>query len=224
LIIRSIDIIFSGVALVILTPLFLIIILILRFSGEGEIFYIQERIGLNNSTFGLIKFTTMLKDSEKIGTITFKNDPRILPLGAFLRKSKINELPQLINIFIGDMSLIGPRPQTKNCFNKYLLRDQIIISNLKPGLSGIGSIIFRNEEEMLDNNKLNIDYYDEVLSPYKGSVESWYSGIESIRMYFMIIFLTIWVVLFPSSQIVWKTFKTIPAPPEELKIKLNYPN
>ena len=102
---RMLDISTAFIALILLTPLFIPIILILRFTGEGEVFYFQERVGLDNKTIKIFKFATMLKNSEKIGTgiYTAKNDPRILPFGNFLRKTKINELPQIINILIGDI-------------------------------------------------------------------------------------------------------------------------
>ena len=108
---RFFDVIFSGLALLVLSPLLVPIVLILMFSGEGEIFFFQERIGKDGKVFKLFKFATMLKDSPNIGTgtVTMKGDPRILPVGKFLRKTKINELPQLLNIFFGDMSVIGPQ-------------------------------------------------------------------------------------------------------------------
>ena len=107
---RFFDIFFSGLALLVLSPLLVPIVLILRFSGEGEIFFLQERIGKGGQVFKLFKFATMLKDSPNIGTgtVTMKGDPRVLPVGKFLRKTKINELPQLLNIFFGDTSVIGP--------------------------------------------------------------------------------------------------------------------
>ena len=110
---RLFDIIFSGIALVLLSPLLLPLMFILRVTGEGEIFFPQSRVGRGGKHFKLYKFATMLKDSPNMGTgtVTVKNDPRILPIGGFLRKTKVNELPQLINIFNGDMSVIGPRPQ-----------------------------------------------------------------------------------------------------------------
>jgi lipopolysaccharide/colanic/teichoic acid biosynthesis glycosyltransferase len=116
--------------------------LILKFSGEGEIFFVQERVGKEKKLFRLFKFATMLKDSQKIGsgTVTMKNDPRVLPVGSFLRKTKINELPQLLNVFLGHMSLIGPRPQASRCFNAFPVKFQEIIIQVKPGLSGIGPI------------------------------------------------------------------------------------
>ena len=119
--IRLFDIFFSGIALLILSPIFLVLILVLKFSGEGKIFFLQERVGKSGTYFKLFKFVTMIENSSNLGTgtITIENDPRILPLGHFLRKTKLNELPQLLNVFLGDMSVIGPRPQTKRCFNAF---------------------------------------------------------------------------------------------------------
>ena len=106
---RLLDIIFSGLALLLLSPLLVAIFIILKCSGEGEVFFMQERVGRHGELFKLFKFATMLKDSPNLGTgtVTMKGDPRILPVGKFLRKTKINELPQLLNIFFGDMSVIG---------------------------------------------------------------------------------------------------------------------
>ena len=139
---RFFDILFSSLAILVLSPLFIPVILILKFSGEGEVFYKQKRVGKSMKEFDLLKFATMLKDSENLGTrdITIANDPRILPFGKILRKTKINELPQLINILFGDMSVVGPRPLVMNTFKQYDGGSQKIISSVKPGLSGIGSI------------------------------------------------------------------------------------
>lgn len=222
--IRFFDISFSALALTMLSPLLLPIILILRFSGEGEVFFYQDRVGKNFTKFRLIKFATMLKNSENIGTgtVTVKNDPRILPFGHFLRKTKINELPQLINIFLGDMSIIGPRPQTQRCFDAFNLNHQKIITKIKPGLSGIGPVIFRDEESLLENNSSNVEFYDKIISPYKGEVESWYIENYSIKNYFILIFATLWAIIRPKSKLIWKIFKNLPTPPDELKSKLNY--
>ena len=134
---RLLDIVFSGLALLVLSPLLLPIAVALRMSGEGEVFYVQNRIGRAKRPFGLYKFATMLKNSPNLGTgtVTVKHDPRVLPLGLFLRKSKINELPQLLNILVGDMSLIGPRPQTQRCFDAFPAASQIAIIKVRPGLS-----------------------------------------------------------------------------------------
>ena len=112
---RLFDILFSAVALCVLLPMLAFIAFFLRLTGEGEVFYRQWRVGKNDEPFELLKFATMLKDSPNLGTgtITQKNDPRVLPMGGFLRKMKLNEVPQLWNIFVGDMSVVGPRPLTK---------------------------------------------------------------------------------------------------------------
>lgn len=220
LLIRFFDILLSGIALIVLTPFLIPIIIILKFTGEGEVFYLQERVGKDGKIFKLIKFATMLKNSPNIGTglITVKDDPRVLPFGKFLRKTKINELPQLLNIIKGDMSLIGPRPQTKRCFNAFPPYIQDIIIKVKPGLSGIGSIVFRDEERLLEQNEdERIKFYDEVIAPYKGELEKWFMNHQNLYTYFMLIFLTIWVVLFSESNIYRRIFSDLPEVPDRLK-------
>lgn len=216
---RFFDIIFSGIALIILSPLLLPLMFILRFTGEGEVFFLQSRVGQGRKNFQLYKFATMLKDSPGMGTgtVTIKNDPRVLPVGKLLRKTKINELPQLINIFIGDMSIIGPRPQTKRCFDAFPKIFQNEIIKVPPGLSGIGSIIFRDEENMISSSNNPDKFYDDVIMPYKGSLESWYVSRKDIYSYFILIFLTIGAVLGFNSSIAWRLFKDLPSVPKELE-------
>ena len=127
--------------------------IILRLTAEGEIFYMQERYGINNTKFKIIKFATMLKNSMEMGTgsITLKNDPRVTNLGSFLRKTKINELPQIFNILKGDISFVGPRPLVKKTFMGYNKEIRCKIYKTKPGLTGIGSIVFRDEESIISN-------------------------------------------------------------------------
>jgi len=221
---RFFDIFFSSLALLVLSPLLLPIILILKFSGEGEIFFLQERIGKDGQVFKLFKFATMLKDSPNIGTgtVTMKGDPRVLPVGKFLRKTKINELPQLLNIFFGDMSVIGPRPLTAQTFSSYSAKTQEIVNKVRPGLSGIGSIIFRGEEEIMHGESASIDFYNNVIAPYKGSLEEWFVSNKNIYIYFLAIFITVWAVIFPDTKIVWRVFKNLPEPPAELKKALKF--
>ena len=216
---RFFDVVFTSLALLVLSPLMVPIVIILRFSGEGEIFYKQNRVGINGKSFGLLKFATMLKNSPNLGTgnMTVKNDPRILPLGNFLRKTKINELPQLLNIFLGDMSIIGPRPLTQDHFEGYLPDVQEAISSVRPGLSGLGSIVFRDEEEMLHQHTDAKQFYKESISPYKGSLEAWYVKNNDLLTYFTLIVLTVWVVVFSKSNAVWKIFPSLPKPPEVLE-------
>ena len=214
---RLFDILFSALALVVLAPLLIPVVVLLRLTGEGEIFYVQQRVGEGGRMFGLLKFATMLKDSANIGTgtVTVKNDPRVLPMGKFLRKTKINELPQLINILVGDMSVVGPRPQAQRCFDAFPEDVQREIVKVKPGLSGVGSIFFRDEEDLLHEVANPTDFYDQVIAPYKGELEKWYVLHATLRNYFMVIFVTAWVVVFPKSRIVWSVFSDLPAPPPE---------
>lgn len=209
---RILDVLFSGFALLVLSPLLAPIVIALRLTGEGEVFYRQQRVGRDGKLFGVYKFATMLKNSPSLGagTVTLKDDPRVLPLGHFLRKTKINELPQLLNILIGDMSIIGPRPQTQRCFDAFPTRSQVQIVRVRPGLSGIGSIVFRDEEALMHAHADAERYYDEVIMPYKGLLEEWYVANQGLWTYFACIFATVWVVAFPKSRIVWRMFPGLP--------------
>jgi lipopolysaccharide/colanic/teichoic acid biosynthesis glycosyltransferase len=225
MVIRFLDLVLSGMALVVLSPLLVPIMLLLKFSGEGEIFFAQERVGKNREMFRLYKFATMLKDSPSMGTgtVTMKNDPRVLPAGRFLRKTKINELPQLVNVFMGNMSLIGPRPQALRCFDAFPIESQDIIVQVKPGLSGVGPIMFRDEENILEGHSGTLDFYDNIIGPYKGEVEAWYVGNQKLIIYVSLILLTVWVIFFPKSDAIWELFKDLPSPPDMLKKELNFP-
>ncbi len=195
---RFFDIFFSSIALIVFSPLLLACCLVLKCTGEGEIFYSQKRTGLNQKNFNLLKFTTMVKNSENIGsgTVTLKNDPRVLPFGKFLRKTKLNELPQLLNVFFGDMSVIGPRPLAAKQFSFYDDDTKKIIGSVRPGLSGAGSVIFRDEEEILSGKDINHDeVYRTKITPLKANLETWYVENKSIFLYFKLIVLTIIVVL-----------------------------
>ena len=211
---RLLDIIVSLFTLFLLLPVFVPIVIILRLSAEGEVFYFQERIGFNNSTFKIWKFATMLKNSMNIGTgsITLRNDPRVTKFGSFLRKTKINELPQIINILKGDISLVGPRPLVTKTFSAYNKNIQSIIYNVKPGLTGIGSIIFRDEESIISNIKDEDphEFYKRVIAPYKGKLEIWYQSNCSFFLDLKLIFLTAWIILFPKSRLYEKWFKDLP--------------
>jgi lipopolysaccharide/colanic/teichoic acid biosynthesis glycosyltransferase len=221
---RLLDIIFSGLALLILSPLALPTVLILRFSGEGEVFFLQERIGKNGEIFKLFKFATMLKDSPNIGsgTVTMSADPRVLPIGKFLRKTKINELPQLLNILIGDMSIVGPRPLTAQAYDSYSDATKKTIQEVKPGLSGLGSIVFRGEEQIMQGSSASVEFYREVIAPFKGKIEEWFVANKNMYIYFAVIFITIWTVLNSKSSLIWRFFPELPEPPEVLRKPLNY--
>ena len=191
---RIFDILSSGIAIIILSPLLVPIIIGLKFTGEGHIWYRQERIGYKNKPFLIWKFATMLKNSANMpgGIMTTKKDPRLTPMGNFLRKSKINELPQLFNIFFGRMSVIGPRPVMKISFEVYPNEIQKVIYNVKPGLTGIGSIIFRDEEELISDVKNSggdlWHFYKEKIYPFKGKLEIWYQNNTSFILEMKLIF------------------------------------
>ena len=213
---RIFDIVSSSIVCIILAPFLLPIVILLRLTAEGEVFYRQERIGLNKKPFMIFKFATMLKNSSKMagGIITVKNDPRVTFMGGFLRKSKINEHPQLLNIIIGDMSVVGPRPVMKVSFESYPEDIQKVIYNVKPGLTGIGSIIFRDEEDLISNIKNDggdiWDFYKNKIYPFKGEVEIWYQNNKSFFLDIKLIFITLWVIFSPNSKIYEKLFKDLP--------------
>ena len=208
---------FSALMLsIIIMPLIIPITILLRFTSEGEVFYLQKRIGYKNKTFMIFKFATMLKNSSKMegGYITLKNDSRLTFMGSILRKSKINELPQLLNIIKGDISVVGPRPVMPVSFESYPDNIKELIYNVKPGLTGIGSIVFRDEEELITSVKDSggdiWDFYKNTIYPYKGRLEIWYQDKCSLLLDFQLIFLTIWVILFPNSRLYEELFSDLP--------------
>jgi len=213
---RCFDVFASGIAIIILSPLLIPVIIGLRFTGEGYVWYKQERLGYKNKPFLIWKFATMLKNSSNMpgGYITVKKDPRLTPMGDFLRKSKINELPQLFNIFSGKMSVVGPRPVMKVSFEAYPDDIKRVIYNVKPGLTGVGSIIFRDEEELITKVKNSggdiHEFYVNKIYPHKGNLELWYQKNKSLVLDFKIILITAWVIISPTSLIYEKLFKDLP--------------
>ncbi len=208
---RFSDLLIAGLALLLLAPILIPCIIILLFTGEHEVFYKQKRIGYKNKPFGIWKFATMLKNSPNIGTgeITLRNDPRVTKFGKLLRITKINELPQIINVLKGDMSLVGPRPLMEVSVRLYpeQIRDKIY--NCKPGMTGIGSLIFRDEEKLI-SDAIDPKAMYAAIYPYKGALEIWYQQKASLYIDFMIIFLTAWSILFPNNQLVSRVFKDLP--------------
>ncbi len=210
---RFFDIVFSLVALIILLPFFIPIIILLLLTGEHEVFYKQDRVGYKNKIFGILKFATMLKNSPNMGSkdLTTRNDPRVTSVGRFLRKTKLNELPQMINILTGDMSFVGPRPLMKSGFDRYSADMKEKVYNVRPGLTGIGSIVFRDEELVITQSKLfPEECYRDVILPHKGALELWYQQHQNFYTDFMLLFLTAWYVVFPQSKLVSKIFPSLP--------------
>jgi lipopolysaccharide/colanic/teichoic acid biosynthesis glycosyltransferase len=217
--IRALDVLLAGLALLALLPLFAVLALLLRFSGEGEVFYRQVRVGLHGRPFGLLKFATMLRNSPNIGAgeITVRNDPRVLPLGKFLRKSKLNELPQLWNIVVGDISIVGPRPMVPSTYAHYPVDAQAELNTVRPGLSGVGSLVFRDEERWLDAQDDPQAFYRSVIIPYKAELERWYVRHRSLGVYLWVIVLTVVAVLRPKTTLPWRVWPDLPPLPQELR-------
>jgi lipopolysaccharide/colanic/teichoic acid biosynthesis glycosyltransferase len=216
---RFFDILFSSVAIIILFPFMLPVMIILKLTGEHYIFYGQTRVGRYGKDFRLLKFATMLKNSPNLsgGLYTSVNDPRLLPMGRFLRKTKINELPQLINILIGQMSVVGYRPTVREHYNAYPEETKRKIYDTKPGLTGMGALVFRNEEEILQAFDDKDYFHQKIIMPYKGLLESWYVDHHELGTYFKIIVITAYILLMPNSFIWQKAFHNLPAVPAELQ-------
>jgi lipopolysaccharide/colanic/teichoic acid biosynthesis glycosyltransferase len=215
-----IDFILATISILILLPLLLTVSILLLFTGEREVFYLQKRVGYKNQYFKIWKFSTMLKNSANMGTgsLTIRNDPRVTAVGKFLRKTKINELPQIINVIIGDMALVGARPQMEVDFLKFSEDVQKVIYNTKPGITGIGSIIFRDEEKWISNAEGDPhEFYKTHIAPYKGELELWYQNHISAWTDIKLIFCTVWVIFFSKSTLPYKIFKGLPPKPENLK-------
>ena len=209
---RLTDILIAGLALIILSPILILAIIVLLITAEHEVFYYQKRIGYKNKPFFIWKFATMVKNSPNMATghITLRNDPRVTTFGKFLRITKINELPQIINVFKGDMSIVGPRPLMESGFKLYSEEIQNKIYNVKPGITGIGSLVFRDEEKLISAAEDPVAMYAKI-SPFKGALEMWYQKNASFYVDFMIIFLTAWSIVFPNNTLQNKVFKDLPA-------------
>jgi lipopolysaccharide/colanic/teichoic acid biosynthesis glycosyltransferase len=208
---RFTDILIATIALILLSPILIPSIIILLFTGEHEVFYFQKRIGYKNKVFNICKFATMLRNSPNIGTgeITLRNDPRVTAFGKILRKTKVNELPQIFNVFMGDMSIVGPRPLMEVSFKQYPDAVQQKIYNARPGITGIGSLIFRDEEKLVSDAPDPRVMYKNIYI-YKGKLELWYQQKASMYTDFMIIGLTAWSILFPENNLTGKIFKDLP--------------
>lgn len=189
--IRLFDILFSAIGLIILSPLFVILWLLIWMESKGPGLFVQERIGLNGKPFGLYKFRSMRTDSESESLITIgDNDHRITRIGHFIRKYKLDELPQLLNVLKGDMSLVGPRPEVRKYVELYTPEQRKVL-NVKPGITDYASIEYVNENELLGNADDPDRVYVEQVMPKKLELNMRYIQDRSLCQYFKIIFLTI---------------------------------
>lgn len=188
--IRFFDILFSIIGLVLLSPLFTALYLLIRIESQGGGFYSQERIGKNGKPFKLFKFRSMRIGSDKKGLITIgEKDNRITKTGFILRKYKLDELPQLWNVFIGDMSLVGPRPEVKKYTDLYT-EEQKQVLQVRPGISDWASIKYVDENKILGESKDPDDAYVNLIMPNKIKLNMVYIQHQTLGEYFKIIFTT----------------------------------
>ena len=192
---RFFDICFSGIGLLILSPLFLLVAIWVKCDSQGPVFYRQIRVGRFGKDFKLFKFRSMRVGADKKGLITVGgHDPRITRSGYFIRKYKLDELPQLINVFIGDMSLVGPRPEVRRYVDLYT-PEQLHVLDVRPGITDLASIRYRNENELLGSVDNPDRYYIEVIMPDKLRINLDYVAHHSFFGDLKIIFQTFIAIL-----------------------------
>ena len=191
ILIRFFDIVFSAFGLLILFPFFLVLSFFILVDSKGGVFFLQQRVGKGGKDFRLWKFRTMYPDSEKHGQITVgDHDDRITRPGKFLRKYKLDELPQLINVLSGEMSLVGPRPEVRKYVDLYS-EEQKNVLRVKPGITDYASIAYADESELLSRSPDPLKTYVEEIMPAKIRLNMGYINDPSLKNYFRIIFLTI---------------------------------
>jgi lipopolysaccharide/colanic/teichoic acid biosynthesis glycosyltransferase len=194
--IRILDSLFSFLGLILLSPFFLLIALVIKLSSSGPVFYMQSRIGLNGSEFKVFKFRTMRLGADKLGLITVGGrDPRVTPIGYYLRKFKLDELPQLINVLIGDMSLVGPRPEVKKYVDLYTEEEKRVLT-IRPGITDWASINYRDENVILGKSSNPEKDYIEKVMPDKLKYNMIYINKYGVMEYLKIIFITLWRIVF----------------------------
>lgn len=196
---RVFDIFFASFLLLLLLPIFFFVICWNFSTSEHEIFFRQVRIGKDGKEFNILKFATMLKGSEKMGSRGFvdENDFRLLPLGSFFRTFKINELPQLLNVIKGEMSLVGFRPLTRETYNKVISMSESVAYSVKPGITSLASIVLRNEEKLISLTRNKEKFYNEMILPLKAFLDNWWAKNNSLWNYLIILFITPLALLLP---------------------------
>ncbi len=192
---RLFDIFASGIGLLVLSPLFLVVAIWIKCDSKGPVFYKQQRVGRGNKDFWLYKFRSMRPGSDKQGLITVGGrDPRVTRSGYFIRKYKLDELPQLINVFIGDMSLVGPRPEVRKYVEMYTPA-QMHVLDVRPGITDLASIRYRNENELLEQADDPDRYYVEVIMQDKLKINLEYVAKHSFWYDIKLIFMTFWEIV-----------------------------
>lgn len=209
---RIIDIITAATMLLLTLPLCLVVAVVLKFTGERKVFYTQDRIGYRNQPFRIVKFCSMREGSDRQGSVTVRGDARVLPVGRVLRATKVNELPQLINVLLGDMSIVGPRPLVEEGFRMYPKEVQDrIFADTRPGITGLGSVVFRNEEDLLAKSEKDVyQTYLQDIMPAKGCLEIWYTTRRNTNLDLRIILSTAIRVIVPRSNIHRQLLRDLP--------------
>lgn len=188
---RLFDIIASGLGLVCLSPLFAVLAVWIKCDSKGPVFYRQVRVGRNNRDFRIYKFRSMRPDSDKLGLITVGGrDPRVTRSGYYIRKYKLDEFPQLINVFIGDMSLVGPRPEVRKYVDMYT-PEQMRVLSVRPGITSLASLHYRNENELLAQAEDPDRCYVEKVMPDKLAIDLEYVPKANLLTDIRLIFATI---------------------------------
>lgn len=197
---RTFDVVFATIAFLLLSPLFLIGCLLAKLQSRGPVFYKSKRIGKDEVTFEMYKFRTMVANADKIGgSLTTYRDTRITPIGRFLRWTKLDELPNLINVIKGEMSLIGPRPEAPE-YVKYYTEIQRQVLLVKPGITGPSQLANRDEEEKLKGQPDAEHYYITELMPKKLALDLHYVATQSIAKDIRWLLKTCWVIIFASRR------------------------
>jgi len=192
---RTFDIIASGLGLIVLSPLFLVLAIWIKLDSKGPVFYRQVRVGYKNKDFRIFKFRSMRVGSDKGSLVTIGgHDPRVTRSGYFIRKFKFDELPQLINVFLGDMSLVGPRPEVRH-YVDYWTPEQMHVLDVRPGITDPASIKFRNENELMEQAEDPEKYYIEVIMQEKIKLYLEYVEKHSFLYDIGLIFKTFWVIV-----------------------------
>lgn len=193
--IRFCDILFSLIGLLLLSPLFLIVALWIVIDNPGPVFYRQQRVGRDNKDFGLLKFRSMRVGADKMSLITIgERDPRVTRAGYYIRKYKLDELPQLWNVFIGDMSLVGPRPEVRRYVDLYTPEQQKVLS-VRPGITDYASIEYIDENRLLAQSANPDKTYIEEIMPAKIALNMRYINHRTLGEYLKIIFLTFYNIV-----------------------------
>ena len=192
---RIFDIVASGLGLIVLSPLFLILAIWIKLDSKGPVFYRQVRVGYKNKNFRIFKFRSMRVGADKGSLVTIGgHDPRVTRSGYFIRKFKFDELPQLINVFLGDMSLVGPRPEVRQ-YVDYWTPEQMHVLDVRPGITDPASIKFRNENELMEKAEDPEKYYIEVIMQEKIKLYLEYVEKHSFLYDLGLIFKTFWVIV-----------------------------